>query len=61
MSFGLSIIMSGIITAINTGLENNYFDRWFKSWTFAFPIALISTMMLSPIIRLLVDRIASKD
>ena len=39
MSFGMSVIMSGVVTAVNTGLGDGFIGRHFNSWLFAFPVA----------------------
>ena len=61
MSFGMSLIMSGVVTAVNTGLNDGFSDRWLHSLMFAFPIDLIAAFTLAPIMRPLVNKIASKD
>ena len=61
MSFGMSVIMSGFVVAVNTGMSDCYADRWFYSWMFAFPVALIAAFTMAPIMRPLVNKIASKD
>ena len=61
MSFGMSVIMSGVVTAVNTGIGDGFLERYFNSWLFAFPVALFSAFTLVPIMRPLVNKIASKD
>ena len=61
MSFGMSVIMSGVVVAVNTGISFGYVDRWFYSWIFAFPVALIAAFSLAPVMRPFVNKIASKD
>ena len=61
MSFGMSVIMSGVVVVVNTSLSNGFIDRWFYSWMFAFPIALIAAFTMAPLMRPLVNKIASKD
>ena len=41
MSFGMSVIMSGVVVAVNTGMYDGYADRWFYYWMLAFPLSLI--------------------
>ena len=60
MAFGMSVIMSGVITAVNTGIGDNFFDRYFNSWIFAFPVGLIAAFAMAPISKILADKIASK-
>ena len=61
MSFGMSVIMSGVVTAVNTGIGDGFLERYFNSWLFAFPGALFAAVTRAPIMRPLVNRIASKD
>ena len=61
MAFGMSVIMSGVVTAVNTGVSNGFLERYFNSWLFAFPVALFAAFTLAPIMRPPVNKIASKD
>ena len=61
MSFGMSVIISGVVTAANTGISDSFLERYFNSWLIAFPVALFSAFTLAPIMRPLVNKIASKD
>ena len=61
MSFGMSVIMSGVVTAVNTGLNDGFISRHFNSWLFAFPVALLASFTMAPIMRPLANKIASKD
>ena len=42
MAFGMSVIMSGVVTAVNTGISNGFLERYFNSLLFAFPDALFA-------------------
>ena len=42
MSFSMSVIMCGVVVAVNTGIGEGFLGRWFYSWIFAFPVALIA-------------------
>jgi len=59
MAFGMSVIMSGVVTAINTGLENGFLERHINSFIFAFPVGLIAAFTMAPISKILDDKIAS--
>ena len=61
MSFGMSLIMSGVVVAVNTGFLDGFFFRWGYSIMFAYPIALIAAFTLAPLMRPLVNKIASKE
>ena len=45
MSFGMSVIMSGVVVAVNTGLGDGFLNRWLYSLMFAFPIALLAALL----------------
>ena len=61
MSLGMSVIISGVVTAANIGISDGFLERYFNSWLIAFPVALFSAFTLAPIMRPLVNKIASKD
>jgi len=61
MSFGMSVIMSGVVTAVNTGLSDGFIGRHFNSWLFAFPVALLAAFTMASIMRPLANKIASKN
>ena len=61
MSLGMSVIMSGVVTAVNTGLNDVFIGRHFNSWLFAFPVALLAAFTMAPIMRPLANKITSKD
>ena len=61
MSFGMSVIMSGVVVAVNTGITDGFFFRWGYSLMFENPIALIAAFTMAPIMRPLVNKIASKE
>jgi len=46
MSFGMSVIMSGVVTAVNTGIIDCFLERYFNSWLFAFPVALLAAFTM---------------
>tara|TARA_B100000902_G_scaffold390342_1_gene439117 strand:- start:1183 stop:1404 length:222 start_codon:yes stop_codon:yes gene_type:complete len=57
MGFGMSLLMTLIITYINTGMDNDYPQRFFKAWTVSLPIAIISTLIIGPLIKKLVNKL----
>tara|TARA_Y100001970_G_C13945106_1_gene705229 strand:+ start:630 stop:851 length:222 start_codon:yes stop_codon:yes gene_type:complete len=57
MGFGMSLLMTLIITYINTGMDNLYINRFIKAWTASLPIAIISALILGPPIKKFVDKI----
>ena len=61
MSFGMSVIMSGVVTAVNTGINDGFLERHFKSFIFAFPVAIIAAFTMAPIAKIFVNKIANKD
>ena len=57
MGFGMSLLMTLIITFINTGMDTEYIGRFFKAWSVSLPIAIIAALFLGPPIKKLVDKI----
>ena len=61
MSLGMSVIMSGVVVAVNIGFSNDFFFKWGYSIMFAYPVALVAAFTLAPLMRPLVNKIASKE
>ena len=57
MGFGRSLMMTLIITYINTGMDSEYINRFLKAWTVSLPIAIIAALILGPPIKKFVDKI----
>ena len=57
MSFGMSVIMTAVVTAAGTGIHDGYIERFFKALAFAFPVAIIAAFTMAPLARKLVDKI----
>ena len=57
MGFGMSLLMTLIITYINTGYDELYYIRFFKAWSVSLPVALIATTIVAPIMQKFVDKI----
>jgi len=55
--FCMSLFMSGLITAINTGFERDIFNRWMHAFSIALPAAFITIMILKPLINWLTERL----
>ena len=55
--FGMSLLMIIIITYINTGMDNEYVDRFVKAWSVSLPIAIIAALLVGPPIKKFVDKI----
>ena len=57
MGLGMSLLMTLIITYINTGMDDKYINRFLKAWSVSLPIAIIAALVLGPPIKKLVDKI----
>ena len=57
MGFGMSLLMTLIITYINTGMDNEYIDRFLKAWSISLPIAIIAALLVGTPIKKFVDKI----
>ena len=57
MGFGMSLLMTLIITYVNTGMDESYLNRFFKAWVVGLPIAITTALFVGPIAKKLVDKI----
>ena len=57
MGLGMSLLMTLIITYINTGYDNLYYNRLLKAWSVSLPVALIATTIVAPLMQKFVDKI----
>ena len=57
MGFGMSLLMTLIITYINTGMDKEYIQRFLKAWVVSLPIAITAALVVGPPIKKLVDKI----
>ena len=59
MGLGMSLIMTLAITYINTGLDSDFLNRWFKAWLAGFPIAVVAATVMVPIAKKLTRQFTS--
>ena len=59
MGLGMSLIMTLSITYINTGLNGDFLNRWFKAFLAGFPIAVIASAVMAPIAKKLTKKFTS--
>ena len=57
MGFGMSLMMTQIITYINTGMDSEYINRFLKAWVVSLPIAIVAALVVGPITKNFVDKI----
>ena len=57
MGFGMSLMMTLIITYINTGMDSEYINRFLKAWVVSLPIAIVADLFVGPITKNFVDKI----
>ncbi|MDC0216022.1 DUF2798 domain-containing protein [Candidatus Pelagibacter sp.] len=57
MGLGMSLLMTLIITYINTGYDYKYIDRFLKAWSISLPVAMLTTFLVAPIAQKFVDKI----
>ena len=57
MGFGMSLMMTLIITYINTGMDSEYLNRFLKAWVVSLPIAIMAALFVGPITKNFVDKI----
>ena len=61
MSFGMSLIIGGVVTLVHTSFGEGFFNRLLDAFNYSFPVAVIAAFTMAPIMRPLVNKIASKD
>ena len=61
MGFGMSLLMTLIITFINTGMDDKFINRFLKAWSLSFPIAITAILIVAPITRKFVDKITKSS
>ena len=57
MGFLMSLLMTLIITFVNTGMDNEYTDRFLKAWTVCLHIAIGTALFVGPFAIKFVDKI----
>jgi phosphate/sulfate permease len=57
MGFGMSLMMTLIITYINTGMDSEYINRFLKAWVVSLPIAIVAALFVGPITKNFVNKI----
>ena len=55
MGFGMSLLMTLIITYVNTGFDINYLGRFLKAWSVSLPIAIGTVLIVGPVVKKFVD------
>ncbi len=59
MSTAIVAVTSGMITAINTGIDAGYPERWMRAYALAWAFAFPTVALVGPRVRRLVERITS--
>ena len=60
MSFVTTMIVSGVITASNVGLDHQFVDHWVKGFLLAWPIVFIVILVIAPLVSKFVDAIVEE-
>jgi len=47
----MAFMMSGLLTVINTGVDNGLVQRWLRSFLIAWPIAFVLVLLLATRVR----------
>jgi len=53
----MAFFMSGVLVAINTGIDDGFFIRWAYSFIIAFPIAYPIAFFVGPLVHKVVSKI----
>lgn len=57
----MSCLMSLVISIHNVGLVENIVVVWMKAWAFAFLVAFPTIVMISPVVRKLVNLVVDEN
>ena len=57
MGFLMSLLMTLIITFVNTGMDDEYIQRFLKACTVSLPIAIGTALLVGPFAKKFVDKI----
>ena len=57
MGFLMSLLMTLVITFVNTGMDDEYIQRFLKAWTASLPIAIGTALLVGPFAKKFVDKI----
>jgi hypothetical protein len=60
MAFGMSLMMSFIISLMNIGFGDHFFLIWIRAWIPAFFIALIPAFFMGKVARFVLSRIIDR-
>lgn len=60
MSFSTALIVSAAIIFINGVSSDNFFARWLKAVSLAWPLVFLSILTIAPMINRLIDKIFKK-
>tara|TARA_B100000242_G_scaffold113074_1_gene78890 strand:- start:1948 stop:2175 length:228 start_codon:yes stop_codon:yes gene_type:complete len=61
MGFKMSLLMTLIITYINTGIDEKFVTRFLKAWALSLPIAISAILIVGPMARKIVDKITKSS
>jgi Protein of unknown function (DUF2798) len=57
MALSMGLIMSFVVTLINLGLGDNFVMEWMTAYAGTLPFGLPTAVLVTPIVKSLVDRI----
>ena len=55
MSLLMACLMSGVLTAVFAGFNNQFFSHWLNGFVHAWPIAFPAILVIAPLVRKIVD------
>jgi hypothetical protein len=53
----MTLIVSGVTTAINLGVSHDFVSRWLRAWLPTWAIAFPALLLVRPIVTRIVERI----
>jgi hypothetical protein len=61
MGFIMSVLTSLAVTIINIGIVHNFFEMWFGIFLTTFAIGFLMTIMITPFVKNIADRITISE
>ena len=55
----MACLMSGVLTAVFAGFDNQFFANWFNDFVHAWPIAFPAILVITPLVRKIVDALVA--
>ena len=59
MAAMIGFIMSGIVTAVNLGIQSDFLELWMNAYIKVLPIAFFAVLLVRPLVEKLINKLFS--